>query len=70
MDCAFEKMGEESCKANSPCANICKLFFYTTGRIHCRDFEIAKEERGQVEGKLGASWGQAINDSKTDGTIQ
>lgn len=59
----------QECRANRPCEIYCRLWYLTLGRIHCRDFELAKQERGQVEGKLGASWGQAINDSKTDGTI-
>ena len=49
MDCVFEKMGLEDCKANSPCHTSCKLFLYTLGRIHCRDFEIAKAERERQE---------------------
>jgi hypothetical protein len=62
MECAFEKMGDESCKANSPCRTSCKLFLYTLGRIHCRDFEIAKAEREDRDADIRESQQDLFNE--------
>lgn len=39
----------QECRANRPCEHFCRLWWLTLGGIHCRDFEIAKQERQRQE---------------------